>query len=143
MSSCYVLFRISPSHCRSITVAELQANPTNDIIPLRFNVVVVRRDAEFSSFTTAPGPKVYRLKLTLADPSGSIKCYVNDPKLDNKLIESKSLLIKNFHINDGIVRISQKTSVYRYFFSQTRNQVNQCIPHFYRNISFVTGNTFC
>ena len=78
----HVLFRISPSHFRSITVAELKANPPSDIFSLRFNVLVVKRDTDFSSFNATAGPKVSRLKITVADQSGWIKCYVSDPNLD-------------------------------------------------------------
>ena len=73
---------ISPSHFRSITVAELKANPPSDIVSLRFNVLVGKRDTDFSSFNATAGPKVSRLKITVADQSGWIKCYVSDPNLN-------------------------------------------------------------
>ena len=68
-------------------------------------------DIGFSSFNATAGPKVSRLKITVADQRGWIKCYVSDPNLDTKLIENKSVMVKNFYINDGIVRISQKAYV--------------------------------
>ena len=78
---------------------------------LRFNVLVVKRVTGCSSFNATAGPKVSRLKITVADQRGWIKLYVSDPNLDTKLTENKSVMVKNFYVNDGIVRISQKASV--------------------------------
>ena len=68
-------YLISPSHFRCITVAELKANPPSDIFSLRFNVLVGKRDTDFSSFNATAGPKVSRLKITVADQSGWFVCW--------------------------------------------------------------------
>ena len=51
--------------------------------------------------------------MTLSDKTRWIHAIATDDKLDIKLLEKKSIMLKNFMFVDRLIKITAKTSVYR------------------------------
>ena len=106
------LMSFSSSRSANITIAEL-SKQDRPAVSQHLAVVLLARKNNYTSFVNKSG-KHQKLDIILGDSTGYIRAVVYRSDLDTLLIEDKGLLLKNFSVKDGLLRIGDTTTVYRY-----------------------------